>query len=125
MIARLHTIATEDIPEITLDRETNTFEIKGRSLPENVIDLYSPVFVWLKEYFNNPLQETIFTINLEYFNSATEKIIAELFKLFENKIKAGCKIKVMWYYKKNDITMQSKGVDLLSIFNIPNEVIPS
>jgi hypothetical protein len=123
MITRLYIAATEDNPEITLDKEANIFEIKGRSLPENVIDLYSPVFVWFKEYFNDPLEETEVSIMLEYYNSSTEKILANLFKLLEANCKSGCNIKIVWYYKKNDFTMQSKGADLLGIFNIPNQVI--
>lgn len=123
MIDKLHVAATEDTPEITLDQENNIFEISGRSLPENVNNLYSPVFQWFKDYFNSPLQETIFSIKLEYFNSATAKAIVELLLLFEGYFEKGCKLKVTWYFKKNDFTMQKKGKDLLSILKIPNEII--
>ena len=124
MITRLYIASTEENPEITLDKEANIFEIKGRSLPENVIDVYLPVFDWFKEYFKNPLQKTVISIMLEYYNSSTEKILANLFKLLETNCESGCNIKIEWYYKKNDFTMQGKGTDLLSIFTIPNEVIP-
>jgi len=123
MIDKFYIAATEDQPEITLDMEGNIFEIRGRSLPENVIDLFSPVFGWLKEYFNNPLQETVFSIKLEYYNSATEKKLADLLKFFETQTAKGSKLKVLWYYEKNDFTMQAKGKDLLSIFDIQYEII--
>ena len=69
MIKKLHIAASEDTPEIILDQENNVFEITGRSLPENVNNIFLPVFEWLKIYFNDPLQETVFSIKLEYLNS--------------------------------------------------------
>jgi hypothetical protein len=123
MIKKLHIVATEDTPEIILDQEAGIFKFTGRSLPENVNILFLPVFEWLTDYFNSPLPETVISINLEYFNSATAKKIVELLLLLEKSFEKGNKIKVLWYYKKNDFTMQKKGNDLINIFKIPNEII--
>jgi len=122
MIKKLYFANTEDTPEINLDAENAIFEISGRSLPENINHIFSPVIEWFNDYFNEPLTETVMSINLEYFNSATAKKIVELLLMLENNFKIGRKIKVIWYYKKNDITMQKKGEDLLSIFKFPNEI---
>jgi hypothetical protein len=123
MMKKLYIAATEDTPEIILDQEAGIFKITGRSLPENVNILFMPVFEWLDDYFKSPLQDTLVSINLEYFNSATAKKIVELLLLLEKFFEKGCKIKVLWYYKKNDFTMQKKGNDLIGIFKIPNEII--
>lgn len=123
MIPKLHINGTEDTPEILFDKDNGIFEISGRSLPENANNLFISVFKWLNDYFDNPLPETIFYINLEYFNSASAKKIVELLLLLENHTDKGCKLKIIWSYKQNDFTMQKKGQDLLSIFKIPYEII--
>lgn len=122
MIKKLYIKGTEDTPEIILDPENAIFEISGRSLPENVNIFFAPVFEWILEYFNDPLPETVFSINLEYFNSSTAKKMVELLLIIESHFEKGCLIKIVWSYKKNDFTMQRKGEDLLSIFKIPNEI---
>lgn len=122
MITKLYIKGTEDTPEIILDPENAIFEISGRSLPENVNIFFAPVFEWILAYFNDPLPETVFSINLEYFNSSTAKKMVELLLIIESHFDKGCLIKIVWSYKKNDFTMQRKGEDLLSIFKIPNEI---
>jgi hypothetical protein len=122
MLKKLYFVETEDTPEIILDKETETFEITGRSMPENVNDLYTPIIDWFNNYFKEPLNETVLKINLEYFNSASGKKIVSLLMILENFVEKKCNIKVVWYYKRNDFTMQKKGVDLLSIFKIPFEI---
>jgi hypothetical protein len=124
MIKKLIIKGTEDTPEVVLDRENAKFEISGRSLPENVNIFFEPVFKWITEYFNDPLKETVFSINLEYYNSSTAKKIVELLFIIESHFDKGCLIKLIWLYKRNDFTMQRKGEDLLGIFKIPNEIIP-
>ena len=123
MIKKLFIKGTEDTPEIILDRENAVFMISGRSLPENVNNFFTPVYEWIMEYFNDPLTETVISINLEYFNSATAKKIVEFLLLIEAQFDKGCLIKIIWRYKRNDFTMQRKGEELLSIFKIPNEII--
>jgi hypothetical protein len=120
---KLYIAASEDAPEVILDEETGIFQFTGRSLPENVNILFLPVFEWLNDYFKSPLEETVVSINLEYFNSATAKKIVELLLFLEKHFEKGFKIKVLWYYKMNDFTMKKKGNDLLGIFKIPNEII--
>jgi len=122
MIEQLFIKGTDDTPEIIFDREIPKFEISGRSLPENVTIFFIPVFNWINTYFENPLNETVLLINLEYFNSATAKKIVELLILLESYFEKGPSIKIIWNFKKNDFTMQKKGEDLLGIFKIPFEI---
>ena len=46
----LHIEAKRDTPEIILNPETNIFTIQGTSHPENIREVYVPVFAWLDEY---------------------------------------------------------------------------
>lgn len=123
MIDKLIIEATEDTPGITFDPEIMLFEIKGRSLPENVNLLFTPVMDWLGSYFNAPVSQTILRFKLDYFNSASAKKIVELLLFLEGRVEKGNKIEIIWYYKEHDTTMEKKGKDLLGIFNVPYKMV--
>ena len=57
----------------------NKFLFSGKSLPEDVKEFYDPILSWLKEYKNDPNEETTFVMRMEYFNTASSKMILEMF----------------------------------------------
>ena len=65
---------TKSSPEIILD-PGGIIRIKGRSILENASDFYQPVLEWVEEYVRVPAALTCIDINLEYFNSATAKVL--------------------------------------------------
>ena len=78
---------TEDTPQIEFDFDKGLFSISGRSLPENAIDFYKPLFTWVEESLQSAAgKDIIIEIKLEYFNTASSKQIAKLFLLLENFI---------------------------------------
>jgi len=123
MIADLKIKANEDTPNVYFSKEKKIFEMVGRSMPENVNTLFTPIVEWFKAYFSDPLELTPITINLEYINSASSKKMVELLILFENELNKGAAIKIIWMYKKGDYTLQKKGNELLSLFTIPFELV--
>jgi hypothetical protein len=123
MIEKYYMPGGEDEPEINLDAENNCFEISGRSIPENVNIIFLPVIEWLRNYFNNPNDQTVLNFKLEYLNSSSSKKVTEILLLLEKQYEKGFKIKVQWYYAGNDRSMQKKGKEFLSIFNVPFEII--
>lgn len=112
----------EDSPAVEFNAEKNIFEISGRSLPENANTIYNPILTWLKLYFENPNPETILDLKLEYLNSSSSKKIIELLLLFENQMNQGKVLRINWFYKTDDLTMETKGIELLSIFHVPFEM---
>ncbi len=69
---------SDDTPKVILDADNNTFEISGRSLPEDVVAFYDPILEWLDEYAQNPLEKTVFNFKLEYFNTASSKLLLDV-----------------------------------------------
>ena len=63
---------TNDTPAITFDKENNRFEIKGKSLPENVNSFYEPVLKWLEQYFENPNPKTEYIVLTRRIQSILE-----------------------------------------------------
>jgi hypothetical protein len=72
--------------------------IKGRSLPEDVVKFYQPVFEWAN---NLKVDTLIVEINLEYMNSASSKHLLNLLQLLDsnNGIQD---LQINWYYEKGD-----------------------
>ncbi|HAI74870.1 MAG TPA: nuclear pore complex subunit, partial [Microscillaceae bacterium] len=74
---------TEDTPKIILDRNNGIFEISGRSLPEDSAEFYQPILDWLQEYAKGPNPDTTFIFKLEYFNTASSKLILDILSKLE------------------------------------------
>lgn len=114
---------TDDTPQVRLDAEANTFEFSGKSLPENVTIFYQPILAWIEEYFPSPDTESNFVFNLDYFNTASSKIILDILMLLEEKVEKGAAVKISWYYRKDDEDMEEAGEEFADMIEIPFEQI--
>ncbi len=114
--------ATEDSPKIALDAANNLFQISGRSLPENAIGFYQPVFDWLQNYLQSPNAVSVFEFQLEYFNTASAKQIAKIL-LFLEKLSIKSDVVVKWYYKQDDVDMLASGQRYAKLINVKFEVL--
>ena len=108
---------TEDTPKIILDKHNGIMEISGRSLPEDSTDFYKPVLDWIEEYAQNPNPTTTFVFKLEYFNTASSKLILDVLYALED-IKG---IKVEWYFHDEDEDMEEAGQEFSELVEIPFE----
>ncbi len=112
-------------PTVEMNAETGVIEIKGRSIPENSIDFYRPVVDWLDKYSENPANETVVNIQLEYFNTSSSKCILDVFKKLETVYKKNGEkgVIINWYYEEDDEDMLEAGEDYQSILKIPFKMI--
>jgi hypothetical protein len=113
---------SNDHPKVVLDKVNNTFEITGKSLPEDVNEFYDPIVAWIREYAKNPNPETVFVLNLEYYNSATVRKIVDILVVLESMHKAGKIVKVRWIFEESDEMMGENGEDFMHTVNIPFEI---
>ena len=109
---------TPKTPTISLNSETGTIEIKGRSIPENSIEFYKPIVDWLDEYAKAPKEKTVVSIQLEYFNTSSSKCILDVFKKLENLKKGKNDVVINWYYEEDDEDMLEAGEDYESIIKV-------
>lgn len=107
----------EDTPKVIFDTANKFFEISARSLPENAIGFYEPVLLWLNEYYNSPLELTVFNFKLEYFNTASAKQLAKILLILENLAKKS-KVIINWYYKKEDTDMFASGTRFSKLIDL-------
>lgn len=108
---------TEDTPKILLDKANGIFEISGRSLPEDSAEFYQPILDWLDEYIKSPNSETKFIFKLEYFNTASSKLILDVLSKLENLEN----ITVLWYFHEDDEDMEEAGEEFSELVEVPFE----
>lgn len=113
---------TEDTPKVELNVQTKIFEISGRSLPEDCAEFYKPVLDWLERYSKTPLDSTDFEIKLEYFNTASSKIILDVLTKLEKVKDAGKKVVIHWYYHEDDEDMEEAGQEFSELVELPFEL---
>ena len=108
----------EDTPRIILDKANGIFEISGRSLPEDCAEFYKPILEWIKNYAVAPNPSTEFVFNLEYFNTASSKLILEIMTAFD-KIQGAT---IHWHYQEDDEDMKEAGEEYQGLIEIPLEL---
>ncbi len=115
--------ATEDTPKVILDHVNRVFEISGRSLPEDVVVFYQPVMQWLDELERNPVENMELSIKLEYFNTASSKLILDILLKLEGILQKGTPLKVRWYFLSTDSDMKEAGEEYSEIVGLPFEIV--
>jgi len=111
-------------PLINFDAQSGIFELKGKSIPENPVQYYIPLFNWLDNYIQNPFPQTILNIQLDYFNTSSAKCIVDLFKKLEQISKNGKgETTINWLYNEQDEDMLEAGEDYKSIIKIPFNLV--
>src|SRR5258707_13447387 len=111
----LRIVKTDDNPDSVFDKTSPIFEMSGRSLPEDSVEFYTPVFQWLKQYASEPNAITEFVFKLEYTNTASSKMVQDILSALEN-IKG---VTITWYYYEEDEDMETMGHELSELVEIP------
>ena len=116
---------TDDTPKVILDPNTDSpiFEISGRSLPEDVVAFYEPILEWLDEYAQGPMEKTIFDFKLDYFNTASSKLLLDVLLKLEDMYDDGNDVLVRWHYPEDDEDMEEAGEEYADIVEVPFEQV--
>lgn len=112
---------TDDTPNIDFN-PGGKFIVSGRSLPEDVKAFFGPVFAWLDEYQASGPGSTTFEFELEYFNTASSKMILDLLMKIEDMKGAGIDVKIIWYYDEDDEDMEEAGEEYEELVDVPFEL---
>ena len=115
--------AKEDTPKIIFDPENEIFEISGRSLPEDATVFYEPIIEWLKNYSKKPNANNEFHFKLNYFNTASSKLLLDILMIIEEMHEAGHKVHVKWFFEEEDEDMEEAGGEYAELVEIPFELI--
>jgi len=109
---------TADTPKVTFE-SSGELTMEGRSLPENPNVFYDPLLNWANAC---TLPNIVFNLRLEYFNTASSKLIFSLLKGFiDNSFVK--EIRVKWHYEIGDLDSLEMGQQYQSLLKIPFEYI--
>ncbi len=109
-------------PTVLFDM-TGILEIKGKSIPENSLEFYRPVFEWLDIYSQSPAPKTELKISLEYFNTSSSKCLLDILRRLETiNLSGKSNVKVLWFYDADDEDMMEAGEDYQALVKVPFEL---
>lgn len=117
----LYIQATAHTPLIKF--ENGILSISGRSIPEDSISFFEPLFKSIAEYSKDPLPHTEVNLMLEYSNSSTNRALMSIFELLKEVYRKGFSVTVNWYYLFDDKEMFDLGSDFKDIINLPVALI--
>jgi len=114
----LHIPGTAKTPAV--DFTDGALEISGKSIPENSIEFYQPLYDWLDQYGQQAAKSTILKVRLEYFNTSSSKCLLDVFRKLEAIQKSGkSQVSVTWMYEEEDEDMMEAGEDYCEIVGLP------
>jgi len=113
---------TKNTPEIILTPE-GIIKIRGRSIHENAAAFYAPVEDWVSSYVMNPENVTSVDMALDYFNSASAKILISLLQKITYVALKHKKFIINWYYEEGDEDILERGEYFSSILDVPVNII--
>ncbi len=99
--------------------EDGVLVISGRSIPENAISFFEPLFKFIADYTKKPFPLTEVNIFLEYANSSTNRSLMTVFTLLEKIYENGNNVNINWYYENGDELMCELGNDFKAILRLP------
>lgn len=114
---------TAKTPSIYFDPERGLFEIKGKSIPENSIEFYNPVFEFIEGYSSQPASRTILNMKFEFFNTSSSNRIHSLLRKFEKLYECNSEVLIRWFCENGDENMLDAGEDFKAILRVPFEII--
>jgi hypothetical protein len=120
----VHLKGTVKTPEIYLDKNEGKIELQGRSIPEDAKQLYFPILKWFGEYIKHPQQKTRIVFKLEYFNTASSKMIFELIGYIKKLKEQGHDFSIEWHYLEDDDDILDSGETFKEISGLPFEFYP-
>jgi len=109
---------TNKTPGITADPRQGTIEIRGRSHPEDTAEFYRPLTEWVDEYIAAPADNTVISIDLEYCNTSSSKVILTILRKFEAIEGSRERVQVNWYYEEGDDDELETGEYYSQILNL-------
>lgn len=116
---------SERTPMILLDRSGSegNIQLTGRSLPDDAKSFFNPILTWVEEYLGNPFEKTVARFNLEYFNTASSKMMLQIIKCLQKLNETGKDVSVEWCYMEDDEDILEAGQTFQDLTDIKFDFI--
>ena len=117
---------TKDTFEINCNYSAGTVDLTGTSYPEDSVAFFDPVFDWIERYFDSagaPAGSLTVNLRINYLNTSTTKCLLDLFDILEQHHLAGTKVRINWFYKKNDRIILETGEEFKEDLELPFDLL--
>ena len=92
-------------------------------MPEDVTTFYDPILEWLEELAEEYSKKIVFEFKLEYFNTASSKLLLDVLMKLEDMHEEGKEVLVKWYFPDDDEDMEEAGEEYADIVDVPIELV--
>ncbi len=114
----------KDTPSVFIDDDNLIFRVVGPSFSENPYSTYSNILKWLDESVPDLQGEIICEFYYSYLNSASKKILYEIFTKMEDYNADGKNFVIEWSYDEYDEDMLELGHEFAELIDLPFEYRP-
>jgi hypothetical protein len=115
---------SQDTPDVRFDREENVFQISGRSFPADADGFYQPLIKWLDDYKRSEPKSVLeFNVQMEYFNTASAKMLLDIFFKLEDLNEDGYDARIIWHSLEEDEDMLEAGEEFDEIVELDFEFV--
>jgi len=111
MAFRLEREKTTSTPYVLIDEENNYMKLEGRCFHENVTEFFKDVNDWLDVYITSNFGTFTFDCVINYFNSATTKLLFNILWKMNKHASKDKKMVVNWITTKDNEIMIECGED--------------
>ena len=92
-----------------VDISYGIFSFTGRSILTDPKIFFDPINNWVSRYLNNPAEETVINIKLEYIDTASTQSLYQIIRQLKAIEKKGMVLMVNWYVEDEDPEMKELG----------------
>jgi hypothetical protein len=97
--------------------------IAGKSIPEDSILYYKPLFLWLEEFKKTSPKAINLTLKLEYMNTSSVRIILKFLQGLVALSKENIKLTIKWVYDFDDDDICEQGEIIQDSIKFPIEMV--
>ena len=115
--------ATRQTPGIYFDSNEGIFHIFGQTYPEDVNEVFKPIFEWLSDFEPERGKQYIVKINMKYYNTASSRKLFDLLRTFNELYRNNYLFTVQWCYNKEDEDILESGQNFDDLTEMPFEFI--
>ena len=112
----LYIKASNDSPEVDFKYTFNQLTMSGEAFPEDASRFFYPVIMGLVDFLKINTKPINFNFKLTYFNSASTKMLFNIFQLLNEHAASHQPVILNWIYDEEDDTIKDFGDDIAEEF---------
>lgn len=123
MLDNIEIKAGEDTPYVMLNASEGYCMISGKSFPPDVSKFFNPLVDWLEELKMKKLEALSFNFKLDYYNTASSKLMLDMLYKLEEISQEGTDVVVNWFYPEDDEDLLDAGEEFERLVDVEFRLI--